>query len=324
LGSAHLHNLGNKFRPHLLDGLIATLKHFGPDLICVENLSGEVIERMQCGSDKTTAKQFASGHIRFAKKAQKLVGSSRVEAERRSRKLLSQRLTTPKRLELILLFLAAYDSNSAALQWSYLPQKIRETNDKIPKDIRSFLDKGLGEPNEVISIGLRLARELNLQMLAATDDHPDFDPAPYTVETYSEIIGKSRDYFSREARTFMKDFDERYKNALGKSDLLPFYQYLNSPKTARVLVDLECLTYVRMNHPSGLNRARLAEWETRNLVMTAYIRRATAMYGGKRVLVIVGCSHKPLFDRYLRQLVDIEVVQFRDVEVHSRAGVKKD
>jgi hypothetical protein len=105
--------------------------------------------------------------------------------------------------------------------------------------------------------------------------------------------------------------------------LLPFYRYLNTPKISRVLVDLECLTYARMNHPSGLDRARLAEWETRNLVMTAYIRSATAMYGGKRVLVIVGCSHKPLFDRYLQQLTDVEVVQFRELENRSVARAKK-
>jgi hypothetical protein len=98
---------------------------------------------------------------------------------------------------------------------------------------------------------------------------------------------------------------------LEQGDLLPFYHYLNTPKVSRELMDLECLTYTRMNHPSGLDRARLAEWETRNLMMTAYIRRATALHGGKRVLVIVGGSHKPLFDRYLKQLVDVEVVQLR-------------
>lgn len=80
LGSTHLHGLGDKFKPTLLDNLLETLKGFKPDLICVENLSGEVIERMVRGGDEETAKRFANHHIRFAKKAQKLVGKSRVEA----------------------------------------------------------------------------------------------------------------------------------------------------------------------------------------------------------------------------------------------------
>jgi hypothetical protein len=313
LGSTHLHDLGSKFSPRLLDNLIKSLKRFEPDLICVENLSGEVIERMQRGGDKDTAKQFAAGHIRFARKAQRLVGQSRVEAEQRSRKLLAQKLTHQKRLELILLFLAAYDANSAALQWSYLPEKVRETTDKIPKNIRSFLDKDLTEPNEVISIGVRLARELGLQMLAPVDDHPGNDISPHTSKEYWSVIKESSNYFSKEAKAFMKTFDVLFQKGLEQGDLLPLYHYLNTPKVSRELVDLECLTYTRMNHPSRLDRARLAEWETRNLVMTAYIRRASALYGGKRVLVIVGCSHKPLFDRYLKQLVDVEIVQLRDI-----------
>jgi hypothetical protein len=163
LGSTHLGPLGDKFKPEFVDNLIETLKRFEPNLICVENLSGEVIERMQRGGDEKTAEQFASHHIRFAKKAQKLVGLSRVEAEHHARKLLHKKLTTQKRLELILTFLAAYDSNSATLQWLYLPQKARETSetsDKIPKDIRSFLDKALTRSDEIISISVRLAREL--------------------------------------------------------------------------------------------------------------------------------------------------------------------
>jgi hypothetical protein len=165
LGSTHLRTLGDNFRPQLLDTLIATLKRFKPNLICIETLPGEVIERMQRAKDEKTLEHFASGHLRFAKKAQKLVGLSRSEAEQRARKLLHQTLTTKKRLELILLFLAAYDSRSAILQWSYLPEKVQKTRDKLPKDICDFLQRGLAGRDETVSIGVRLARELGLQTL---------------------------------------------------------------------------------------------------------------------------------------------------------------
>ncbi len=313
LGSTHLRSLGDKFSPKLLDNLVKSLKRFKPDLICVENLSGEVIERMQRGGDEDTAKQFASVHIRFAKRAQKLVGLSRVEAEQRSRKLLSQKLTTAKRLELILLFLAAYDSNSAALQWSYLPQKVRETTTKIPKDIRAFLDKDLTEANEIISIGVRLARELGLQMVAAIDDHPYSSAYADNPKEYSNVLKKGFGQFNDENKAFLKDFEQGFAKGLEQGDLLPYYRYLNSPKVSRMLEAGNSLPFLRMNHSGGLDRAWLSVWETRNLMMTAYIRRASALYGGKRILVIVGCSHKPLFDRYLKQLIDVEVVQFKDI-----------
>jgi Family of unknown function (DUF5694) len=323
LGSTHLHSLGDRFNPKLLDRLVETLKRFKPNLICIENLSGEVIERMQRGGDEETPKRFASGHIRFAKKAQKLVGLSRIEAEKRSRKIVHQKLTNQQRLELILLFLAAYDSNSAALQWSYLPPKVRETTEKISKDICTFLDKNLTEPNEVISIGVRLARELGVQTLATMDDHPDNGIDSERIDEYIAVLTEGHTYFSDEAKAFMKSFDQRFDKALKKRDLLPFYRYLNSPKVCQTLIDVECLTYLRMNHPSGLDRARLAEWEVRNLMMTAYIRRASALYAGKRILVIVGCSHKPLFDRYLKQLMDVQVVQFREIETRETDFVEQ-
>jgi hypothetical protein len=76
-----------------------------------------------------------------------------------------------------------------------------------------------------------------------------------------------------------------------------------------MLIEIECLSWLRVNHPSTLGRVRLADWEVRNLVMTAYLRRASALYAGKGILVIVGGSHKPLFDRYLKQLTDVQVVQ---------------
>jgi Family of unknown function (DUF5694) len=324
LGSKHLRELGDKFKPKFVDNLIETLKRFKPDLICVENLSGEVIERMQRGGDEDTAKQFASTHIRFAKKAQKLVSLSRVEAEERSRKLSHQKLTIPKRLELILTFLAAYDSNSAALQWSYLPQKVRETTNKIPKDIRSFLDKALTKPNEVISVGVRLARELGLQTLAAIDDFPALDTYPYSQDEYVAFLMEAHKYISNKYRAFNEEFRRRYQKALEQADLLPYYRYLNSPKVCQMLLEIECLSWLQINHPSKLSRVKLADWEIRNLVMTAYIRRASALYAGKRVLVIVGCSHKPLFDRYLKQLTDVEVVQFRELEKRSVARAKRD
>jgi hypothetical protein len=66
LGSTHLGALGDKFKPKFVDKLIETLKRFEPDLICIENLPGEVIERMQL-SDEEDLERFAGHHLRFAK-----------------------------------------------------------------------------------------------------------------------------------------------------------------------------------------------------------------------------------------------------------------
>ena len=58
-------------------------------------------------------------------------------------------------------------------------------------------------------------------------------------------------------------------------------------------------------------RTRVALWETRNMRQAAHIREITALFPGRRVLVIVGSAHKAWFDYYLGMMSDVEIV---DVE----------
>ena len=52
----------------------------------------------------------------------------------------------------------------------------------------------------------------------------------------------------------------------------------------------------------------VAGWEIRNLRMVANIRETFREQPGARVLSIVGVSHKPWFDGWLRQLQGVDVV----------------
>ena len=61
--------------------------------------------------------------------------------------------------------------------------------------------------------------------------------------------------------------------------------------------------------PSAGNHGRryVAWWEARNLRMVANIRQALARQPGARGLVIVGSTHKPYFDTYLRLMHEVRV-----------------
>lgn len=61
-------------------------------------------------------------------------------------------------------------------------------------------------------------------------------------------------------------------------------------------------------HPKRYGRQYAAWWDTRNLRMVANIRQATIARPGTRVLNIVGASHKPWYDQWMRQMGDVEVV----------------
>lgn len=67
------------------------------------------------------------------------------------------------------------------------------------------------------------------------------------------------------------------------------------------------------NAPSGLDRARWALWEARNLQMAARLRATTAFQPGAHVVAVVGASHKRYLEAVLQTLADIEVVELADV-----------
>ena len=81
----------------------------------------------------------------------------------------------------------------------------------------------------------------------------------------------------------------------------------------RALVDVEVGIYYRLKLPSGIDRMRAAQWETRNLYMAGNLRLASALYPGGKILAVVGSSHKPLLDRYLARLTDVQLEHLGDL-----------
>jgi Family of unknown function (DUF5694) len=314
LGTPHLNGLGDKYTPRLLDNVVKKLLEFRPDLICIEGLSGDVIEAMQSKGDVETLERFVGPWLRAAIRAQKLLRTKRAEAEQTVKKLLKQkRLSYEKRLELILHMLANYDSASAVLRWSYLPESTRQTQAVIPQKIAKLLNERLNHPSEVYSLAVRLARELKLKSITSIDDH-NYSAFEYKSDKqFEKEMKQLYSLLSERNKKFMEYSDRRFDDAVAKDDLLPFYTYCNSPKFAKEIWDLEGESYLRTNLPSGFDRARLAQWEVRNLNMASHIRQAMMFHSGKKVLVVVGSSHKVFLERYLKPMLDLSTVQFNDI-----------
>jgi hypothetical protein len=57
-----------------------------------------------------------------------------------------------------------------------------------------------------------------------------------------------------------------------------------------------------------IGRNYVAYWETRNLRMVSNIREALGETPGKRMLSIVGASHKGYFEAYLTMMHDVKLV----------------
>ncbi|NIN00159.1 MAG: hypothetical protein GTO24_19410 [candidate division Zixibacteria bacterium] len=322
LASPHLKALGESFNPSMLDSLLFVLEHYRPDLIAVESMPPSLIEEMERkkGNFTEVLNQFAKDRIENGHIAQRLLGINRKEAEQKADSLLDVMSKQSKydtldeaRLSLVVSMLASYDLNSALLQWSYLSDDLRIRNEVIPGNISTYLDEELKSPDEIVAIGVRLAKRLGLQRVESIDDHQEKDTfLKISTQLVSELQANSV-YRSAANSPFYIDSEKRLQDAAEDGFLLRHYLYLNSSQYTSTDVATQWGLFFKTGLPSGLDRSRVALWEVRNLNVASRIRQSTVLYPGKRVLVIVGASHKPFLDAYLSQMMDVQLVNLDEI-----------
>lgn len=205
-----------------------------------------------------------------------------------------------------------YDYNSALLQWSYLPKRFHNQNGLLPCEITTKLNEDLRAPHETVSIGITLARMLQLQRIASIDDQTDVSVYAKIPPRFFEELSEHPEYKSVRSSGHYAESIERAKKAFQSgTEMLNWFRYLNSSQFASEEVAAQWGMYFRTELP--FSRSRVAQWEVRNLRMASHIREAMALFPGKRMLVIVGFSHKPFLDAYLHQMLDLELVQLVDL-----------
>src|SRR5262249_52754324 len=149
------------FRPAQLDSLIAALTKYRPDLIGVESMSGSLVAELERKGlrYKEVIEDFAKDRVEKGHLAQKLLKTTRDDAERKADELLSALAKAEKgeaalrlRSNLVLALVGEYDITPALLKWSYLPQELQARNEAVPAEIGSYLKQQLGRPDEIAAI----------------------------------------------------------------------------------------------------------------------------------------------------------------------------
>jgi hypothetical protein len=321
LGTSHLSAYADRLEPRHLDALLDRLERFAPTRIAVESLTADeiaLLEELE-PHDPAAARildMFARGTLTAGQTAQQALGLDRADAARRAHAILAHNhdaLTDTQRLDLVGWLVAAYEINSAALQWSYLTPESRQLEHPLPTDLRTLLDRRLQSANEVVTLATPLARRLGIQWLHSIDSQYD------GVRTLSAPTEALQTLFGDPARGDLMDrtavarADSIRDAAFAAGDLLPLYQYINSPDHQRA--DLTQWNWLFQNrHPDGLDRFRYAMWEIRNLRQATHIVDVAASGHPDRLLVIVGSSHKAYLDRLLATQLSVKLIQFEDLE----------
>jgi hypothetical protein len=310
LGSPHLSQLPSKLDPRLLGPLLDRLATFKPDVIAIENISGEQCE---------TLKRFKSQHgdawdsycwdTDEVEKATGLnVDAALAEVDRTLASWPSDP-TAAQRRRLAMLFLAANDRPSATVQWLRLPASEHRPADGLTDAMVDILDRKGKAPNESIDVAAALAARLGLERLYLMDDHTADWPLD-EKSAYGQAYAKAlRTVWSVEPKPPVRVRYEQLQAHVGTaSDLIAFYRFLNDPETQRATIasDMGAAAATAEAQPYG--REYASWWETRNLRMTANIHAAFRGKPGAHVLVIVGATHKGHLDAYLDMMQDVRLV----------------
>lgn len=312
LATPHLSNTPEGFDAAVLEPLLARLAAFNPDIIVIENLSGESIHGLKTYEAiyPESAATYGGRLLKGAALAEVELKLGLPEAEAEVRRTLREWPADPtdaQRRHLAALFTAAGDTHSALVQWWRLPEAGRIAGDGVSPDLAAYFAEYDTRKNESHQIASRLAARLGLERVHAADDHHADDLLTFMQADLMAFF-EDVDLEAIIADPANAPIIKAGERLTTPQQALETYRFLNTPEAGVADVALQWQIMLDRPTPNDVGRLRMAEWEARNLRQVAHIREAMAAAPGGRVLVIVGSAHKPWFDAYLDMMADVEVV----------------
>jgi hypothetical protein len=316
LGTQHLSYIDG-FEPEMLQGVISKLDSYNFDVVCIENMPAQLLYDIRSRQDSSfdgVLSSFGGDRLDMADKAQLDYQVGFHDAQKQIYNILSEKkeLDPEDRADLIKLYLATADKASAALQYNYLRKySDSSTLEFLDPEVRKSMEDLLHSHNEVYALALPIAENRDLNRIASIDD---FQDEALLLKHFPSFIGEymdNQDFFKDlpNQPVFVKS-RELEKACVEKRDLYDLYLFLNSAEFQKQDFKAQWQIWLESDFPSGSDRARYALWEMRNLQISANIVRESAFYPGKRMLVIIGASHKSFLEKYLRQIPSVQLLEF--------------
>ncbi len=317
IGTPHLSGAPDDFDPAVLEPLLERLAAFRPDVIAIENLSGESVHALKTYEAvyPESADWFGGRFLRMAAVAEAETGLDMPAAEAEARRLLAEwpEYPTPaQRRRLAAVFTASGDPTSGLVQWWRLDPAERRAGDGVSDELAALFTEYDTRRNESHMIAARLAARLGLERIHPTDDHHGDDIMGPVIDDMRAFMERE-DFAARIAAPEFQRLAQASQRLATPEQALETYRFLNSPEAGVTDALGQWIGMIDRASPNQVGRVRVAEWETRNLRQVAHIREAAAHVPGGRVLVIVGAAHKPWFDAYLGMMIDMTVADAAEV-----------
>ena len=306
LASTHLSEHDGWTAP-MLEPLIAKLVAFKPQIVTHEGVSGEQCEAMRTFPDlyADTVDQYCWDPSSIRAKTRLSVGDGLREV-RKTLATWPAQPTASQRRHLAMLFLAAGDRPSAAVQWLRLPPAERVAGDSLDEAMVAILERKGKKLNESVDVAAVVAARLGLERVYAVDDH----------SSDAALVDEGKEFEDAIAKHFaaVRDMPElaRVKDreiaVTGAASMLDYYRWMNASGAQAAIIRADFGGALAQSAPGTPARRYVGWWDVRNLRMAANIRATFAARPGVRVLNIVGASHKPWYDALMRMMADVDVM----------------
>ncbi len=312
LGSPHLSaykTLPRAAVTPLLDKLAA----WRPEVIATEDLSGRLCDAMRRHPERYA--ESIDTYCPDPTAAGAALGLDVPAANIAAERMLADWPAVPtaaQRRRLAALFLAAGEPNSAVVQWLRLPEGERHAGDGLDAAMAAEIGRRWARPGESEWVAAALAARLGLERLYSVDDHSaDAANPPALEKAFGEAIARAWDNpAGRERKAFMTPFEDAIAAPGG---ILAIYRAYNSPRAQELAFRSDFGAALMEPSAQRFGRQYVGYWETRNLRMVANIRDVLGLNPGKRLLAIVGASHKGYYEAYLNQMHDVRLVDAEKV-----------
>ncbi len=309
LGTPHLDQLEN-FKTQYLKRVLDTLQKEKFEVVAVESMPQVLLFDIKNRKESYWQELFNDFNkfIKFGQAYQTIANLSFESARKNIKELnLKTNLSNEDRINIINSFVCTYDLWSATLHYKQLTDK-----SQLSKTLIDYLDTLSNSKNEINTLALEIAKSNNLSQIYYVDDLQD------ETILYADFPEFSNDYQTNEPiikeiisqSQFYKKVTNTMNDAILNKDLYPLYKFFNSQQYMIKDFEGQWALWLRTNFKSKTDRSRFSLWEMRNLLISANILRVIASNPEKRILVIIGASHKSFIEKYLNQIQDIELLQF--------------
>lgn len=315
-GVGHFDNASAKFQVAWLAPVLCRLGAYKPDIILTEAMPGEQLMGLDAyAAYHGDASRYGGPTLEMAKAAQADLQLTAAQALVQANVLCQKgNLAPAERRHLASLFVAAAEPFSATVQWMRLRPAERLAADGVSPALAKRLDRFVGLRSEMTSLAARLAADLGLERTYGVGDHASDVALPTDADMKAALAADPGqiDLFNHRTPDF-RGVPEDTMKLSAAAQVMPVLKWKNSARFGSLDADAQWFSMLRSEKLGRAGRQRVAAWEAQNLQMAVAIRTVTAPIAGGKALLIVGASHKPFLEAYLRTFADIELVSVPDL-----------